>query len=117
MSNIQNNIGGPTLPDASALTLEDHLVECVQQGLAVRERAWLVGTRTDAQLRKSGDAPILTVGQMPEVNSVVGLEIGLGHFPRLEVTLADNLRAVHLLRPQGMSHHVVGVKAEQEVGI
>ena len=57
-------------------------------------------------------APITTIQPaMPaELDRIVRLEIRFGHFGGMEMPFADDLGAIHGLGPQGVGHHVVGVK-------
>src|SRR5436309_14297589 len=63
-----------------------------------------------------GKLPLLLVGDVPELDSIFGTEVGLADFAGMEVPLADDLRLVYRLGPNGEGEHVVGMEVQKEVG-
>src|SRR5581483_1087533 len=67
-------------------------------------------------LRPFRKLPILLVGDVPELNGILGIEARLADFTGMEMPLANDLGSVHSLGPDGERKHVVRVKVQEEVG-
>jgi len=65
---------------------------------------------------RSESGPVLFVGDVPELNSILLIESRLADFVRMEVPFADDVGLVHRFRPHGEHQHVVRMQVEKEVG-
>src|ERR1700758_2869522 len=95
--------------------IQDDLVESVGQRLAAGVGAGLIGARADSGLRELADGPVLTIGNVPEFNRILGLEVRLGDFGRMEMPFAGNIRTIHGTRPERVGHHVIRMQAQQQI--
>ena len=59
------------------MSLKHHLIERVQQFLAVRIRTGSIGARLDAGLREFDNVPVLAVRDVPELDRIVRDKSGL----------------------------------------
>ena len=68
-------------------------------------------------MRQVGDAPVFAIGEIPEFDSVIALEIRFGHLVRMKVPFADDFRAIRRFGPQRVDHHVIGMEAQKQVRV
>src|SRR3954471_19801422 len=95
----------------------DDLVEAPQQLFAFRVRSRCVDAGADSGLRLLGDPPVFAVRRVPELDRVVYLRVRLRELARMEMPLADDLRAIVRARPQRVRHHVVRMQAQEQIRV
>ena len=91
----------------------DELVDGV---FFLRERAGAVAARRDAALDGFKRTPVLMIGEVPELEGVVGGEAGLFEGFGREEPVALDEGAVGSERLEAMREDVVGMKGEKEIG-
>jgi len=73
--------------------------------------------RAQPTLYRFAGRPVLTVGQIPEVDGVGRIEVGLGRNVLRKRPCALDMCPVGCERCHHVRHHVVGMQADEQVGV
>jgi len=75
-----------------------------------------VDAGADALLDAIANGPVLAIDEIPEFDGVHGIEIGLGHFVRMEEETALDASAIRSERPEQEGSGVIAGETQHEIG-